>query len=546
MKSIYNYLFLIAIACSAISCADQLETSPLASLDQDKVWTSEANAMTALMGCYKGNIPYNGTGFETDFCSYGGLMFLEFASDNAFDRRATTTGNSTLHKLSDGTLNTSNGSISNYWANGYKKVARCNQFIENVDRLQAPQAVIDRMKSEARFLRAIQFFFLSQYFGDVPLVEKSLTPDEANNVTKTSKADIYKFLEKEFSEIADILPRHKDITGSETGRATAQAALVFLGKLYLADKQFAKAATAFKRIMDWGDNQIDPDYQTIFFPGNKHSSENIFSTQYLEALAGNALPQHAYPAIANGWHLVCPLGSLWESYDFINGEPFSFDNPLYDPFNIGKNRDPRLSYTLLYDGSEFKGRKYICHPDSSRSLDQLGAGKQTTYTGLGLRKTFDEGYGGALLLYGGNTVVSRYAEVLLSYLEAELEAGTAITQEMLDLTVNKVRGRTSVNMPPITETNSDKLRPLLRNERRVELALEGHRYWDLLRWGIAHEVLSGDFYGTPFPGANNMRKKDGVTDPHDRWFVITRNFRNPQDYQWPIPQSEQDINPNLR
>ncbi|MDR1980695.1 MAG: RagB/SusD family nutrient uptake outer membrane protein [Tannerellaceae bacterium] len=541
-----HIIYLTVVALCAVSCGEQLETSSLVSLSEDKVWASEANALTALMGCYKGNIPYNGTGFETDFSSYGGLMFLEFATDNAFDRRATTTGNSTLHKLSDGTLNTSNSSIMNYWKNSYLKITRCNRFIENVDKVPAAQSAIERMKAEARFLRAMQFFYLSQYYGDVPLVEKTLTPDEANNVQKTSKTDITKFIEKELTEIADDLPRHKDIKANEVGRATAQAALTFLGRLYLADKQFGKAAQTFRQIIDWGDNQIDPDYQSIFFPSNKNSSENIYSTQYLESLAGNALPQHAYPAVANGWHLVCPLGSLYESYYFINGEPFSYDNSLYDPTDLGKNRDPRLRYTLLYDGCDFKGKKYICHPDSSKSLDQLGAGKQATYTGFGLRKYFDEGYGGSLTQYGANTVVVRYAEVLLSYVEAELEAGTTITQEILDMTINKVRSRASVNMPPVSETNPDKLRLLLRNERRVELALEGHRYWDLLRWGVAHEVLNADFYGAPFPGAQNMRKKGEETDPHDRWYVITRNFRNPQDYQWPIPQTEQDINPNLR
>jgi hypothetical protein len=546
MKNIYYYLNILIAICFLISCDSLLDTSPLTSLDEDKVWASEANAMTALVGCYKGTISYNATGTESDFSSYSGLMFLEFATDNALDRRATTTGNSTAHKLSDGTLNASNGSIKNYWTNGYKKIARCNRLIENIDRVPADPAVIARMKSEARFLRAIQYFYLSQYFGDVPLVINTLIPNEANNVTKASKTEIIAFLEKELSEIADILPRHKDIKPTEIGRVSAQAALIFLGRTYLADKQYVKAAAAFKRIIDWNDNIIDPDYKSIFIPANENSNEIIFATQYLEALAGNAMPQHAYPAIANGWHIVCPLGSLFESYEFINGEPFSYDNPLFDLNNLGRNRDPRLDYTLLYNGSMFGGKQYICHPDSSRSLDQLGAGKQTTYTGFGLRKFFDESYTQALMQYGGNTVVARYAEVLLSYLEAELEAGSAITQEMLDLTINRIRGRASVNMPPVTETNPDKLRPILRNERRVELALEGHRYWDLLRWGIAHEILKADFYGAPFPGAKNMRKKDGMDDPYDRWFVISRNFRNPQDYQWPIPQSEQDINPNLR
>jgi hypothetical protein len=473
-------------------------------------------------------------------------MYLEFASDNALDRRATTTGNSTLHKLSDGTLNTSNSSILNYWVNSYSKIAKCNVFIENVDKVPAAQAVKDRMKSEARFLRAIQYFYMSQYYQDVPLVTKSLSKEEANQVKKATKADITKFVVTELTECANLLPRHKDIKATERGRASKQAALAFLGRTYLGSKDYPNAASTFKQIMDLGDNIIDPNYQTIHFVSNQTSNENIFSTQYLENLAGSGLTQHAWPAVVGGWHLVCPLGSLFEAYEFTNGTPFSYSSPLYDFKELGKNRDPRLGYTLLWDQTTFKGKKYVCHPDSVKSLDQLGAGKQTTYTGFGLRKFFDEGFSGSLLSYGGNTNVIRYAEVLLSYMEAVLEAGQPIDQALLDASINKVRGRASVNMPKITELDRTKLREILRRERRVELALEGLRYWDLLRWGIAQDVLKADFYGAPFPGAKNMRKKGTATDANSRWFVITRNFRNPDDYKWPIPQTEQDINPNLR
>lgn len=546
MRRIYNILSVILGGMFLFSCSDQLEISPLTSLDDKMMWSSESNAMLALTGCYRGNIPYNNTGFETDWCSYSGLIFLEFTTDNAFDRRATTTGNSTLHKLSDGTLNSSNGSIKNYWVNSYSKIARCNVFIENIDKVPASQEVLDRMKSEARFLRAVQYFYLSQFFQDVPLVTKSLTKEEANIVEKSTKAAITQFIVSELTEIAPLLPRHADIAPSEEGRASRQAALAFLGRTYLGAYDYENAANAFKQIIDLGDNIIDPNYQTIFFPSNENSDEIIFSTQYLEDIAGNALPQHAYPAIAQGWHLVCPLGSLFEAYEFTDGTRFSYTSPLYDPKDLSKNRDPRLGYTLLWDQTYFKGKKYVCHPDSTKSVDQLGAGKQTTYTGFGLRKFFDESYSGSLYYYGANVPIIRYAEVLLSYLEAVLESGQPITQSLLDETINKVRGRATVNMPPVTETDPVRLREILRRERRVELALEGQRYWDLLRWKVADQVLKGDFYGAPFPGAKNMRKKNGITDPYDRWFVITRNFRNPNDYKWPIPQSEQDINPNLR
>jgi hypothetical protein len=544
MKTI-KYLYILTLGL-IISCSQELETLPLTSLSDKTVWNSESNAMLALTGCYRGNIPYNATGFETDWCSYSGLIFLEFASDNALDRRATTTGNSTLHKLSDGTLNTSNSSILNYWTNSYSKIAKCNIFIENIDKVPALQAIKDRMKSEARFMRAIQYFYLSQYFQDVPLVINSLSKEDANQVKKANKAEITKFIVDELTECISLLPRHKEIKSTERGRASKQAALAFLGRTYLGIKDFTNAAATFKQIIDLGDNIIDPNYQTIFFPSNQNSNENIFATQYLENLAGNALPQHAWPAVVGGWHLVCPLGSLFESYEFTDGTPFTYSSSLYDPKDLGKNRDPRLGYTLLWDQSTFKGKKYVCHPDSVKSVDQLGAGKQATYTGFGLRKFFDESYSGSLFFYGANANVIRYAEVLLSYLEAVLEAGQPLDQPLLDATINKVRGRVSVNMPRITETDRTKLRDILRRERRVELALEGQRYWDLLRWGTAQDVLKADFYGAPFPGAKNMRKKGTATDPNSRWYVITRNFRNPDDYKWPIPQSEQDINPNLR
>ena len=542
-----NILLSIILAGMLLfSCSGQLEISPLTSLDDATIWSSESNAMLALTGCYRGSIPYDGTGFETDWCSYSGLTFLEFASDNALDRRATTTGNSTLHKLSDGNLTTTNGSIKNYWTNSYIKIARCNVFIENIDNVPADQAVLDRMKSEARFIRAVQYFYLSQYFQDVPLITKSLTTQEANLVEKSTREEITQFIVSELTEIAPLLPRHKEIPAAEKGRASRQAALAFLGRTYLGVYNYVKAADAFKQIIDLGDNIIDPNYQTIFFPSNEGSDENIFVTKYLEDIGGNALPQHAYPAVTNGWHILCPLGSLFESYEFTDGTPFSYTSTMYDPNDLGKNRDPRLGYTLLWDQTYFKGKKYVCHPDSTQSLDQLGAGKQTTYTGFGLRKFFDESYSGSLFNYGADVVVIRYAEVLLSYLEAMLESGQPITQALLDQTINQVRGRATVNMPPVTETDPDNLRVILRRERRVELAFEGQRYWDLLRWKIADTVLNADFYGAPFPGAKNMRKKDSQIDPYDRWYVISRHFRNPQDYKWPIPQSEQDINPNLR
>ena len=148
--------------------------------------------------------------------------------------------------------------------------------------------------------------------------------------------------------------------------------------------------------------------------------------------------------------------------------------------------------------------------------------------------------------YGGNIPLIRYAEVLLSYLEAVLESNDPIDQALLDNTINRVRGRVGVNMPPITVTDKNALRPILRKERRVELALEGIRLWDLKRWGIAKDVLTGHFWGAPFPSSTgNLNNTANLPNPQKLWYVGQMSFQAGQE-MWPIPETEQSINPNLR
>lgn len=539
MKYTINITTILLGVFFFFSC--DLDRTPLENLSEKSVWSNEESAKVALVGLY--DVDNSGAPAPADWWSTSGLVFLEFASDNAYDRRGQ---NSEYHRLTNGTLLSTNSYIKKYWEAAYKKISKCNDFLMGIDNLQAAPEIVNRYKSEARFIRATQYFYLTQFFGDVPLVTKPLTLQEANTVKKTLKYDIVDFIIKEFEELVSFLPRYKDLTSTEIGRASKQAALAFWGRTCLAEKRFQEAATVYKEIIDYGDNIIDSDYETLFVLANQDSKENIFSIQYLENLEINDLALRCSPAKDGGYCLMDPVGSLFEAYQFTDGTDFSFESPLYDSTDLAKNRDPRLKATLLYNGATFKGTQYICHPDINGSPDRIQGG-QTTQTGFLIRKYMDESYAGTLQNYGGNTPIIRYAEILLSYLEAKLEAGDPISQKLLDETINKVRGRTSVRMPAITETNPDKLRSILRNERRVELALEGIRLWDLMRWEIAHEVLNGEVYGAPFPGSVRTSPNPfGEIDKYGRWYVVSRAFRKEKDYKWPIPQSEQDINPNLR
>lgn len=543
-KHIVLLLMMTMAVFTILSCKKQLEVSPLDEFDSDNFWTNENNATLALTGVYRGNISMGAANANpTDWWSYAGLLFTEFATDNAYDRRG---DNSVFNKLTNGTLTADNAVLLQYWTQSYARVARANDFLENIGKVTMDETKKKRMTAEARFIRACQYFYMSQYWGSVPLVTKVLTKEEANALTKASKADIVTFVSTELTDCVADLPRFKDLSGADRGRASKQAALAFLGRLQLAEGKFEAAALTYKSIIDYNDNTIDPDYASLFVVANENSAENIFSAQFVENLAANGMYQHIWPAVAAGWHLYCPLGSIVEAYDFINGTAFSYTSPLYNASNPTQNRDPRLKLNILFNGDVFKAR-YVTHPDSTTAPDQLGAGKQTTQTGYGLKKFLDPAFGGNLVNYGGNLPIVRYAEVLLSYLEAKLEAGHAIDQALLDATINKVRARASVNMPPITETNPALLRTILRKERRVETAFEGLRYWDLLRWKLAETVLKADFYGAPFPNTiKPIRKKGTITDPYSRWFVTTKNFRAAQDYIWPVPQAEININPRLK
>jgi hypothetical protein len=241
---------------------------------------------------------------------------------------------------------------------------------------------------------------------------------------------------------------------------------------------------------------------------------------------------------------------LFEAYEFVDGTPFSYDDPRYNPNNLGENRDPRLDYTIYYNGATFMGTEYRMSPDYEASKKEcIDYASEASRTGFMWRKYFDENPIADLQSYSAVNPVIRYAEVLLSYLECLVEDGTAtVDQSVLDRTINKVRGRADVNMPGITETNKDKLREIIRKERRVELAFEGIRFWDIMRWNIAHEVLVGEIWGAPYPYSASYATKTKQVDPtgNCRWYVGRRDFRNPEDYTWPVPQGEQNINPNLR
>ena len=179
---------------------------------------------------------------------------------------------------------------------------------------------------------------------------------------------------------------------------------------------------------------------------------------------------------------------------------------------------------------------------SGRGKDVNNTAAGATQTGFCIKKYLTEERGISKGKSDTDFIIYRLGEIYLNLAEAAFELGDTDRIEEARIAVNEIRKR--AGMPEHAFIDLEKI----RHERRIELAFEGIRYWDLLRWKLAETVLVGEVWGAPYPKSTTYAGSTKFVDPtgHCRWYVGRRDFRNPQDYKWPIPLSEQNINPNLR
>lgn len=508
---------------------DYFDKQPLDSISDATFWKSEKDATLALTGCYNIGAGWTGETFWMPRSLLGLDLMAGFGSEKEL----------IPDHVTDGTLTPSYWVIGSYWSNSYKKIATCNNFLDNIGNISMDETKKAMMTAEVRTLRAYEFLNLALYYGDVPLPKKVLTIQEANTIARTPKAEVWSFVETELTESYPNLPLTR--SAAETGRLTAGAALAILGRVQMAEKKWSAAANTYKKIIDDGAYQIDQEgYRRLFMQAGENSKEIILAAQFIEDTYSHVMLQYLYPETWGGWHQFSPYNELVQAFECTDGKTID-ESPLYNPNSPYTNRDPRLDYTIMINNrTTFKGVLYVSTPGSS-SPDRMN---KYNWSGYCINKFMDSTFSGNLMNYGGNFSLIRYPEVLLSYLESKLEAGDAIDQSLLDATINKVRGRASVNMPPVTVTSTTALRAVIRRERTAELAFEGLHYFDILRWGIAGTELNRQFTGMKLTN-DPANYHDYPVDANGFFIYQKRNFVVGRNELWPVPQSERDINPNL-
>jgi hypothetical protein len=520
-------------------CEDLLDKQPLDKLSTATFWKTEGDAMLGLTGVYfiEGQ---NSTAAKQNYDLWNQdtyLRLFEATTDNGFEK------DNNVTDFNNGNLTPAYGPVRDLWSTSYVKIAKCNNFLSNIDGVTMDADKKAQMKAEVRTIRAYDYFYLAFLWGDVPLVTKVQTIQEANSVSRNPRADVISFVINELQEAVNDLPVTRP--NEQKGRITKGGALSILGRVFLAEKQWDNAKSTYKQVMDLNIYSIDPRFKELFEDGGENSSEIILSSKRMPDVYGTSMLLSCLGFTWGGYHHYSPYNELIENFECIDGKPIN-ESPLYDVDNPYVNRDPRLLKSIFVNGvTVFKNTKYVSSPDSSATKypDQL---TRRPWSGYMVKKFCDEGYSGEVRVYGCDFPMIRYAEVLLGYLEANIESGIPITQALLDQTINKVRGRTEIGMPAVTETDATKLTTILRRERRVEFAWEGLRLYDLFRWHTAHLYLKGTVHGMKLcTTAQAPAYKKFPVDIHGYYVCETTNFREGVDYLWPIPQTERDVNPNL-
>jgi hypothetical protein len=526
-----------------LSCGDDFyDVKPTDRLSNLTFYKNEQDFLAAVNAVYPylegASTPNNSNNNQ------GGIIDDESMSDNAYNNRNWTghyrIGNGS-HSASDFQPGVT-GSLL-VWFPRYEGIRRANAVINRITEISfTDEALKKRIVAEARFLRAYLYFDLAFKFGNVPLVTRELTISESANVEQNSRKEVMDFAISELEAIVDDLPT--SYTGADIGRVTKGAALAFRARfaLYAAgagvlndDSYYVIARDAAKAVMDLNVYGIHSSYSALFTPTAENSNEIILANQYAAPTRVHNLWGTYAPPSQGGSGQVGPLRSLLDAYEATDGLPIT-DSDVYNPGNPYANRDPRLDMTIIRPGSTFASAEF--HPTRLGDPDYVGNNSLTSsFTGMYLKKYLIESEKSTPTQSGMNVILMRYPEVQLMYAEAKIELDE-IDASVYDA-INYSRRRPGVNMPDYTPAlypDQPSLREALRRERRVELAFEGQRFFDIRRWKIAEVVMNGPALGADYEDNPSTDVDDAnVGEPV---FVENRTFNPDRDYLWAIPPNE--------
>jgi len=494
MKTAVKYLMISLMATLLFACKKNLlDQNPPADIGSEVYWKTQNDADLALSGIYSFFIQgFNYTSSTNTGQGFGaGTPYWESLSDNAYS--------GAYSNIAQGAITPTVGGLqTDAYTTSYRAIQACNTFLDNVRKINLPSQTLYQYIAEVRFVRAYWYFMLTQLYGDVVLSTHQITINPANSqLGRTPKSVVIDTILSDLNFAANNLPNT-----AYNGHAVKGSALGYIVKVYMANRQYQQAATVANTIIADGKFSIyTGGYKNLFLkPGQNNNPEIMFSGRY-------QVPTTYSPAdyLYTYSSSFQPLGYLVDDYECTDGQPIT-TSPLYKPATPYANRDPRLLATILTPGILYKGGiPFVPAAIGATAgfLNKKGV-DSTRATVIGTQSDQD-------------WVYLRYADVLLMYAEAKNEVSGP--DPSVYSAINAVRTRPGVNMPAIPNGLSQAdMRTRIRHERRIELAMEGQRYFDLKRWALDRVIIPT------------------IKDPN----AAQRTFPL-RDTIWPVPQTEIDI-----
>ncbi len=501
------YIFLGAVAILS-SCSDFLDETPKVQTSARTYYSNDSQANTAVIGLYS---------FLQDEQAQIN-PFMVFGDDCSDD---CTLGNSkseawswfggVAQQMVDFETQPNNWISNQPWAEFWRAISNCTQAIERIEaNKEAIGSNSNQYLGEAHFLRALYYFFLTREYGGLPIMDHVFTYGEYFT-PRASQADTWKFIEQEFTIAASLLPEKSKYADSDLGRATKGAALSFLGKTYVYENKWQEAYDVFNKVIASNEYSLEPNYSDIFTLEHENGVESIFEIQHgtsgtgwSNSNEGSILSFYEHDADPNnsvkwqvGWSMHCPTQDLVDTYEL---------------------NDPRLHATIIFPNEMFDG--HINKNVGSRT----GYQSKKWYVPYAQRSHKDQSDNPK------NIIVMRYADILLHMAETCNELGK-FSEALTYLNMVRDRARNSTTekianlLPAVTTTDQSALREAIYHERRVELACEGQRFYDIVRQGRAGKIMKA--YNAKYGNKYGENKAIGWTDGKSELL--------------PIPQDQLDL-----
>jgi hypothetical protein len=522
-------LLLILITIAFFSCEDFLDREPIDKISESSVFVNQKLSNAYLNKLYANlSHPYSGY-YMTDLCT-----------DNARQKSGWI---SSQKVVVPGIMDPSNNPLG-VWGK-YRPIRFANEYITKIPNAPYEKEFIEHTVAEARWIRAKFYFELVKRYGDVPLILNVQDKEKDDLfVPRTPANEVWKFILDEMTEVSKTLKMKKDL---DNGRVSKEAAWALGSRVALYNKEWQKCIEFSKLVMDSSNFILNPDYD-ILFDSHGGDEEVIFEILFdgLENKGHNYEVYNLPWSYSSLWSSQSnPTQELVDSYRMLNGKDINESGSGYDTLHPYDNRDLRLNATILHHKSLFKGKVMNTGPGGS---DEILKSPLHTITGYYTKKHLDETLGPGPGWSTGKVSWKefRLGEILLNYAEAENEKNGP-SDDVYDA-LDKIRNR--AGLPNISRNfNKNNLRIEIRKERRLELAFEDHRWWDLIRWKESVNVLDDKyFHGVKVILDTISKNPLQIKEIYNMKYEVNnrpKQFFHEKNYLQPIPHSEIEKNPNL-